>query len=255
MPLTLQDVAFGIGGTPAAPLGGVCGKLSNRQDLIQRGVYQWIQQALLELSRNYRFSQLERTGPIFTLTPGVTNYPINNFINTVDQGKVVNLIPSLFRYFNFPLNQIPQGNAGSTLKWKTIDALELMLNTPGVPTFWTRFQDAVWLAPVTLTPLQVFMRYQIEYQFAALAAAPTDAFVLPNDWLDIVEYCAAQRGAIDLRLLDYASQYHTIVFGDPEFQRSSGGRGNPGLIFRRFTQMETDAESMMKSIRVNVVRC
>lgn len=250
MSYTLQDLAFGVGGTDVAPTGGVWSKLSQRTDLVASGVYQWLQDAILELSRDHRFQGLERTGPQVILTTNVNNYTNDFFIQPADMGKVTNLIPNLFRFFTYPLNTTG-GNSGSNLAWKTIDAIELMLNLPGIPTYFTRYQDKYWLAPVQQSPFVIYMRYQIEHPFSK-PVSPTDAFLLPNEWKEIAEYAAAQRGAINLRLLDYASQYHTILFGDPEFQRSSGATGMPGLIFRRIMQMEGDSTSMMRQIRVKV---
>jgi len=251
MAYTLQDLAFGIGGTASVPTGGVWSKLNQRSDLVTLGIYQWLQDAILELSRDYRFPDLEKTGPNFTLTANLNNYTNDNLIQVADAGKVTNLIPNIFRFFNYPIGSTSQGAAGSNLAWKTIDAIELMLNLPGIPTYFTRYQNKYWFAPVQQSPLVVYMRYQIEHPFSAVPVAG-DPFLLPNEWKEIAEYAAAYRGAINLRLLDYASQYHTILFGDPEFQRSSGATGMPGLIFRRITQMEGDSISMMKQIRVHV---
>jgi hypothetical protein len=92
------------------------------------------------------------------------------------------------------------------------------------------------------------MRYQVEHPFSTPPSGQDD-FLLDNDWREIAEYAAAERGAINLRMTDYATNYHQILFGDPEFERSSGGRGNPGLIFRRISQMEGDSESQMRQIR------
>ena len=47
---TLQDLCFGIGGTPSAPTGGVWTKLSQRQDLLMNGIYQEALKAILDLS-------------------------------------------------------------------------------------------------------------------------------------------------------------------------------------------------------------
>ena len=247
---TLQDIAFGTGGTPAVPTGGVCSKLSNRTDLLARGVYQWIQDAILEISRDFRFQGLERSGPQFQCTAGQISYPLSDFMNVVPGEVITNLMPSLFRFFN-PFTPGAGNNAGSTLKWKTIDALELMFQTPGIPTYFTRYNDLLYVAPVPDTTYTAYLRYQVEHPFSDPPVA-SDPFLLPNEWKEIIEYAAALRGATVLRLLDYSSQYHSTLFGDPEFQRSSGGRGQPGLIARRKTQMETDGTSMMRSIRVVV---
>jgi len=249
---TLQDIAFGVGGSPGSPTGGVWGKLSQRNDLLALGVYQWIQDAILELSRNYRFEYLEKTGPQFNLTIGQVAYPINNWLQAGDAGKQTNLIPSITRFFN---NIVVPGqvNPCSTLLWKTVDALELMFQSPGVPTYFTRYGGQILLAPQPSSALPVFMRYQIEHPFSNPPVAG-DLFYLDNEWKEIAEYAAALRGATNLRMMDYAAQYHTTLFGDPEFQRSSGGRGMPGLIFRRITQMEGDSESMPKQIKPMVAR-
>jgi hypothetical protein len=249
---TLQDLCFGIGGTPSAPTGGVWTKLSQRQDLLMNGIYQEALKAILELSRDVRFQYLERTGPQFTLVPGQNNYPINDFLTTPDQNAQINLIPSLFRFFN-PYQGSGQTNAGSTIQWKTIDTLELMFQTPGVPTYFTRYQGQLWFAPQPNQALIVYFRYQVQHPFSSPPVG-TDLFYLDDEWLEIAEYAVALRMANNLRMIDYASSYHTTLFGDPEFQRSSGGRGMPGLIFRRITQMEGDSESMPKQIKPMVPR-
>lgn len=249
---TLQDLAFGIGGTPSAPTGGIWTKLAQRSDLISQGVYQELMEAIRELSRDVRFQYLEKTGPQFTLVPGQNNYDLNNFLLFGDYDKQINLIPSFFRFFN-PYQGAGQTNAGSTILWKTIDALELMFQTPGVPTYFTRYGGQIWLAPQPNQALIVYFRYQVQHPFSNPPVA-TDLFMLDDEWKEIAEYAAALRLAGNMRMMDYASQYHTTLFGDPEFQRSSGGRGMPGLIFRRITQMEGDSESMPKQIKPMVPR-
>lgn len=251
MSYTLQDIVFGIGGTAGAPTGGIWTKLAQRTDLVSAGVYQETAQAILELSRSYRFPDLERTGPNYTLTTNLNNYTNDNLIQPADAGKVTNLIPNIFRFFNYPIGSTSTGAPGSNLIWKTIDAIELMLNLPGIPTYFTRYQNKYWFAPVQQSPIVVYMRYQIEHPFSAIPV-PSDTFLLPNEWLEIAEYAGALRMAKNIRMLDYANDYHTTLFGDPEFQRSSGATGMPGLIFRRITQMEGDSTSMMKQIRVHV---
>lgn len=247
----LNDLMFGIGQTSATPNGGVMSKLAMRSDLLSLGGFTWLMDSILEFSRNYRFQWLEQTGPLFTLSPKIYSYPLDNFLIPADIGRVANLIPSMFRYFN-TYQQNPSGNyivnPGSQLTWKSVDAIELLFNTPGIPAYFTRFGSQILIAPIPQQPLSIFMRYQVEHPFSATPTG-TDPFLLDNDWREIAEYAAAERGAITLRMMDYAQSYHTVLFGDPEFERSSGGRGNPGLIFRRIPQPESDSESMMKQIR------
>lgn len=256
MPYTVNDIAWGPGGTEGAPKGGVWSLLASRNDLVARGMYEWIYNACLEMSRDFRFPLLERTGPVVAFNQGQFEYTSDYLIQPADVGQVVNLIPSWFRYFN-PYNTSPSGfsNSGSNLIWKTVDALELMFQTPGIPTYFTRYGNGFKVAPVPDTNYSGYLRYQIEHPFPGgefQTAAPTDPILFPSEWKVILEYWAAMQGATTIRMLDYAGDYHTKLFGDPEFQRSSGGRGNPGLVFRRITQMEGDSTSMMRSIRVNV---
>jgi hypothetical protein len=263
MSFTMQDIAYGVGGTATTPTGGVTSLLANRGDLLERGLYQWIYDAVLEISRDFRFQDLERTGPIIQFQQGTVSYSADSLITTEDQGHVVNLEPSFVRFFNpyYPVAGGSYTNSSSTLKWKTIDALELMFNTPGIPTYYSRYQNKFWVAPNPDTTYYAYLRYQVEHPFVPLVAPvqyqpydPATPFLLPNEWKVITEYWAGIKGASVLRQLDYAQNYHTILFGDPEFQRSSGGKGQPGLIARRISQMEGDSTSMMRSIRVAVSR-
>lgn len=254
MSYTLQDLAFGVGGTSANPVGGVWSKLARRSpaDLIAGGLYQWLQDGILELSRDYRFADLEKTGPTVPMVTGQTAYTNDYMIQVGDAGRITNLVPSFFRYFITSLS-VGTNNPGSTLDWKTIDALELMFNIPGIPTYFTRYSNSWMLAPSPNQAYLMYLRYQVEHPFSTPVAA-TDPFLLDNDWKEIAEYAAAIRGANALRMTDYAAQYHNTIFGDPEFQASSGRKGMPGLIFRRTIQMESDSTSMPKSIRAMVSR-
>src|ERR1700748_1887262 len=103
---TIQDIAWGVGGTPTDPTGGVYSLLASRNDLLERGIYQWIYDAILEISRDFRFQDLEKTGPIVGLQPNIVSYNSNIFVLPEDQGRMVNLEPSFVRFFN-PYTPIP----------------------------------------------------------------------------------------------------------------------------------------------------
>lgn len=244
----LDDLMFGIGGSSGSAKGGVQAKLANRTDLLAMGGYTWLMDGILELSRNYRFQFLEKTGPLMTTQPGVYNYPLDPFLVPGDAGKIANVIPSLFRYF-IPYNPVAGVvNPGSELLWRSVDAIELLFNTPGIPAYFTRYGTQILIAPIPQAAYPIFLRYQVEHPFSNPPVG-TDPYMLDNDWREIVEYSAAERGAINLRMMDYASQYHQVLFGDPEFERSSGARGMPGIIFRKITQIETDSQAHMRYIR------
>ena len=249
-PYTFQDLLFGIGSTSGVPStynGGVWQKLSQREDLNP----QWIQDALLEYSQSYAFQRLERTTttPV-QMTNGIFKYPFSTFVNAGDipsYGTTANpkLIPSFFMYYNVPLATPPNYNPGIGLMYKTMDSLELMFSTPGTPAYWSRYQDQIYIAPQPNQNYYSYMRYQIQHPTVGPAAALTDTMQIDDDWREIVEYGAAMRGAGNFRMLDYASQYHNLLYGDPKKP------GELGLYTARVSMQENDVVSSqsMRQIR------
>ena len=247
-PYTIQDLLCGIGATPTAPTGGVWSKLSQRQDVFTLGV-QWVADALLELSQSYAFQGLQRstTTPV-QLTAGVYSYPFSTWVNAGDIpsfGTTANpkLIPSFYMYYMFPSSTTGY-NPGIGLSYKTIDSLELMFGTPGTPAYWSRYNNKVFIAPNPIQAYYSYMRYQIQHPISNPPALSDEIF-LDDDWREIIEYAAALRGAGNLRMLDYATQYHSILYGDPSKPR------DVGLITARVSMLENDMVSNqgMRQIR------
>lgn len=257
MPYVMSDLIWGVGQTSAATsTGGIYWKLSQRDDVGVNPALAlgWIQETILELARTQAFIGLQRVGPLFQLTAQTYQYPLTSFLIAGD--TIANLVPSFFLFFGNPTPPVTSfNNNGLTLMFKTIDTLEQMFLTPGTPAYWSRFRDQLYLAPLPDQSYFCRMRYQIPHPWTGGTVSdpfPTliDPLMLPDEWKDIIEYGAAERGAINFRMLDYASQYHNILFGDPQFQRSSGATGMPGLIARREMQLESDTTSQTRSIRV-----
>ena len=254
-PYTFQDLAFGIGfiGVPGPtniPTGGIWSKLSNRDDVGQYAP-QAIQDACLEYSQNYSFQKLQRTttAPV-QMTNNKIAYPFSTWVNAGDIpvfGTTANpkLIPSFFMFYNVPIVGVPGYNPGIGLTYKTIDSLELMFSTPGTPAYWTRYNDQVFIAPQPNNTFFSYMRYQIQHPTVAPAAALTDTMQLDDDWRELVEFGAAMRIATNLRMLDYATQYHNILYGDPK------KKGDLGLYTARVSMQENDIVSNqgMRQIR------
>ena len=224
-------------------------KLSQRDDVLIRGP-QAIADSALELSQSFPFNGLQRTTstPV-QMTSGVYSYPFSTWVNAGDIptfGTTANpkMIPSFFMFYNFPISGAQGSRSGIGLTYKSIDALELMFSTPGTPAYWTRYQNLVFIAPQPTQNYFSYMRYQIQHPFSNPAVL-TDTILLDDDWREILEYSAALRIAGNLRMLDYATQYHNILFGDPK------KKGDVGLITARVSQMENDIVSNqgMKQIR------
>ena len=248
-PYTIQDLLVGIGQTGETANGGVWNKLSQRDDVLNYGP-QAIADATIELSQAFPFQGLQRTTntPV-QMTSGVYSYPFSTWVNAGDIptfGTTANpkLIPSFYMFYNVPIAGVPGYNPGIGLTYKSIDSLELMFSTPGTPAYWTRYANLIYIAPQPNRTFYSYMRYQIQHPFSNPAAL-TDTILLDDDWREIIEYAAALRIAGNLRMLDYATQYHNILYGDPK------KKGDIGLLTARVSMMENDIVSNqgMKQIR------
>lgn len=250
-PYTVQDLLAGIGATTSAPTGGVWAKLSQRQDVFTAGP-QWIADTVLEYSNSFPFQGLQRstTTPV-QMTSGQYQYPFSTWVNTGDIPTPQNqynsnpkLIPSFYMFYDVPIVGVTGYNPGIGLTYKSIESLELMFATPGTPAYWSRYGNNVFIAPQPNNTFYSYMRYQVQHPFTQPAAL-TDVIYLDDDWRELIEYGAAMRGAVNFRMLDYASQYHNILHGDPAKPASIG------LLSARVSQNENDIVSNqgMRQIR------
>ena len=217
--------------------------------------------AVLELTEDYEFQDLQHDGPIVNLTQNVPNYYTNYFVrplnpNVGDQGMNVTKITNLFLYYNnySALSQTTNSNAGYNLGYSSVADMELLINTLGVPTKWTRRNGQIWLGMCPNFAYPIKARYQIEHPFPNQGQpdAGDDPILLPNSWQDIVEYATAMRLANNTRMFDIASQMRTSIYGDPKFQLTGGTEGTPGLIFHRTSQRERDQTTGTKSLRLKM---
>lgn len=210
----------------------------------------WIRKAVLELTEDYMFPELQVSGPQVNFTIGKAGpYDIDFF--QVDP-SVVKKINSFFVFYNgytVPLTSSDGINPGYPLKYKTIDAMEMEINTLGLPIHWTRHEGLFYFGFAPNQAYPTYLRYQRQNPFSSPPQS-SDVIYMPDSWQDIVEYASAQRAANELRLFDLAETYHTAVFGDPLFQRSGGTEGCPGLIFKRTSQEQRDQTTSTKQMRV-----
>jgi hypothetical protein len=251
-------MSFTVGTIAGAP--GVTGtliRLLAGRTVSQADGADWVRKAILELTEDYPFPQLEANGPIvnFDLTIGAGPYPLSFLELPADAGIEINKINSFFVYYNVynaPLTASNGINPGYPMKYKTIGDMEMEINTLGLPVHWTRSNDAFWFGFSPNMNYPFYARYQFEHPFpnAGTVNAYEDPILMPNSWQDIVEYASAERAANELRLYDIASGYHTTVFGDPLFERSGGTQGCPGLLFKRTSQRERDQTTTTKQMRV-----
>lgn len=213
----------------------------------------WLYRSILELSKDYWFQGLQETGPYVNLIQFQQEYAASYFSQPGDSALDLNKIVSFFMYYNSALlgSQLPGNgnNPGIQLRYREIASAENTMAITSFPSYWSRWKGKIFISPNPDKAYLAFMRYQKQHPFPNPLASNT-VILLDDDWQDIVEYAAAYRASLSVRLLDIAQNIHQTLYGDPEFQRSGGTKGNPGLIFRRVSQYERDSVTATRSIQL-----
>lgn len=217
---------------------------------------EYIRKTILELTEDYKFPGLEVTGPVVTLVPLQASYTAAFFLAVADATLELNKVNSFF-IFNTGyavLTLATQQNSGYNLTYSTINNIEILINTPGLPTKWTRHNGMVWIGCVPDSNYSIQMRYQKEHPFpnAGGVDAGNDPILLPDSWQDIVEHAAAMRAARDLNLQTKANELFNTLNGDSAFQTSGGVTGQPGLIFGRTSQENRDQKTFVKAMKLRM---
>jgi len=214
----------------------------------------YAQKGILELTENFKFQKLQTTGPVVQLTSLQSNYDPQYFMLSADaaQNNVINKINSFFIYLNYSTPITTTGaNTGYNLTFRTVDNIEVLINVPGVPIYWTRYNDQIWVGSIPDNAYYLYARYQREHPFSS-PVADNDPVYMPNSWQDILEYQSAMRGAQELNLSTKVSEFDARLNGDAKFQKSGGLEGSPGLIFQRTSQENRDQTTSRKSFRLKM---
>lgn len=210
----------------------------------------------LELSENYKLPALQRTGNPVQLTQySAGPYDYATFQLAGDAGLEINKFDSFFIYYTGLAPVVDQANPGYQMRFKTIDDLEILMNQQGPPAYWTRHDGNIYFALAPDQAYYVYLRYQVEHPFPnrGTVSAGTDSIMLPNSWQDVIELGTAQRLArFDFALKTRAEDFHTMIYGDPKFQRTGGTEGSPGLLFARTSQEQRDQTTTTKQMRLRM---
>lgn len=219
-----------------------------------------VRKSVLEFTESYRFPGLESSGPVVSLTPNTPNYNTSYFTTPTDGSIELNMMVS-FWVFTDPYivpgtTAYTGSNAGYNLTYKTIDRLEVLINTSGEPLHWSRHNGQIWIACNPDRNYNLYARYQHEHPFpnAGTGSAGTDTVFLPNSWQEIIEYASAERLAPNYNLSTKATEFHTRLHGSADFERSDGVSGTPGLIFQRTSQLNRDQSTSTKRFRLRMGR-
>lgn len=239
---------------------GVTRKLGNRTDIVN-DIPLWIRDAILEITESYDFTELQTTGPLVQFTQNVCRYPSALFTNNNERAT---RIGSWFRFNQGTPTSIQDTSLnGMILKFRTKPVVEQMAKSKAPPSKYTRINDTTLLVgPSPDQAYYSFQNYQKEHPFPEdtsnnnnfLGSLLNSPLFVPRSWKLIVEFWAARLGALEKRMLDVAQNYHEVLFGDPNFQKTSDlSKGTPGLIFHRVSQYERDVSQAERALQPIVV--
>lgn len=235
---------------------GIKGLLMNRT-VAEPIMLEAMRKAVLELTEDYKHPLLEATGPIVQLIAFQNLYAPNYFLQGGDANLDVSKVNSFFIYNDPYLPPGPtnnQTNAGYNLKFRSMDSFEVLINVPGIPQYWGRNNNQVYLGSMPDNTYSLYMRYQKQHPSSNTPNGFTAGTVIEmaDTWQDILEYAVALRVAPQVNLANKKNELHTSLYGDQKFQTSGGIEGAPGLIFQRTSQRNRDQSTTTRRLRLRM---
>lgn len=202
-------------------------KLANRQDSYDLAPF-FIRDAIRELTESYSFTELEEIEFGFQLIANVARYDVSNFVSA---DIPFTDIKAFDLYTDYPNNTVSKN-----VKFRELMVVLPMAKISALPSVWTRHGSWIIFGNAPDNPYTIDTYYQRKHYFEGptVEALRETEIRMPDSWLEIVTLSAAERGAMELRLPDFVSLYHSILFGDPKKP------GEPGLIQARVSQHERD---------------
>jgi len=228
-----------------------------------------LRDSLRELTQKYVFEELRKPGPLATIGPGLGSqgsnwsYPISMFLNagedyTKMEDPVIFLTPQQAQQVGLspapPLALLTTSNlVGYSMNYLTPKAIQPDLFIPGgVPFQYTRFGNQFWFGSQPGQNYNVYVPYQQRHPFSSNLV--DSKVYVPEDWFEIVSMGAAERLAYKLRWNDQAVSLHQAMWGDPDYEKSGGEEGRPGLIAALTLQPERDRRLSPVMITVGASR-
>lgn len=235
---------------------GIQQLLMNRV-IAQATMLESIRKTVLELTEDYKHPLLEATGPLVQLTPFQNAYAPNYFLTAGDVNLDVSKVNSFFIYNNYfavpsPTNSIT--NAGYDLKFSSIKDIEVLLNIPGLPIYWSRNNNQIYVGSMPDQAYYLYMRYQKQHPLSNVVNGftTTTPVEVADTWQEIIEYASAMRIAPTINLADKKQELYSALYGDQKFQTSGGIEGAPGLIFQRTSQRNRDQQTTTRRLRLRM---
>jgi hypothetical protein len=222
--------------TIADRAGRVILMLGGRSDL-QTRVEAWLRDSYIDLGTSYDFEELEETVDVSLDGNNYNNnytYPqYNDGNNNWDTRAVKSLL--MLESNNQNNNQVIQ------LTKKPISFFDRIPDSVGTPAIWVPYKRRILLKPRPendydgwLLRCRVWLKPLIE----SGNNMNNTTILLPDDWLEILEYAAALRGHTELLERDKAAEVLQLLHGSEDPRK---GRRVPGLIEMKLTQRQAEA--------------
>lgn len=203
-------------------------KLGNRSDIDAR-VAGWLVDAYRDLGSNYPFEELEDTINDL-LVPNIGEYPY------ADQVRAVKTLSI----------QLPNGDTRELKKRHIINIRRYSILSGDDPSIWAPFKRVAHVRPKPRNSYSLIWDVWLKPQ---ISDPVTDTpILLPDDWLEILNFCAAFRGHIDLIERDKAGELRMLLYGDPKHP------DNLGLIASKLRQKAAENVAEDYPIRPRIRR-
>lgn len=235
---------------------GIIGLLMNRN--INPGVMaEAVRKGVLELTNDYKHPLLEATGPVTNFIAYQNVYSPNYWLQNADDNLDVMKVNSFFIYnspFVVPSATNSLTNSGYDLKFRSINDIEVLINIPGLPLYWTRNNNQLYFGSMPDQTYSAYMRYQKEHPFpnAGTGLAGEDPILMADEWQETCEYASAMRIAPQVNLSGKRTELREALYGDQKFQQTSGIEGSPGLIFQLTSQRNRDQATTTRRFRLRM---
>lgn len=225
---------------------GVRRKLRGRDDR-DEDIPFYIKDAILDLTQNYEFEELKVPGPV---TNFVTNQAVyskkgsgNIFINPGDDS--LTFISTWFVYYG---TTVEVGvTTGMEMKGRAPRVIEPMSKILGIPSYYCIHGPNIIVGYLPNQAYACQMTYQRQHPFKQDSVISGSQVYIPDDWKEIVEYAAAEKGCDDIGMNDIGVLYHQKLYGNPQ-------KRTPGIIMERESQQQRDLSTNETQLRVVVKR-
>jgi hypothetical protein len=204
--------------------------LGNRSDIDDQ-IAMWIADAVLNLSINFPFSELQVYGETVQFIPNQSNYPLDYFMNC--EADDLAFIDTWWYWYS------GISGAGAVLKFRAPAVVTPLIQIgAGNPQYWSRFGNQVMVAQSPAQAFSTFWLYQRKHPLPDYANIPLlldTSLKLPREWSQIIATVAAINGAADVEMTAKIPIWLKLLYGDPKTS------GNPGFVKSLTSQYERDS--------------